>query len=81
MFCYLNTQHGKRTLESLAYGSVIITLGEEFVADIDLPIIAIDKINRITELIKTYQELIDKSTLLENDAVSMVESEIEKWNN
>lgn len=81
VFCYLNTQHGKRTLESLAYGSVIITLGEEFVADIDLPIIATDKINRITELIKTYQELIDKSTLLENNAVSMVESEIEKWNN
>lgn len=81
VFCYLNTQHGKRTLESLAYGSVIITLGEEFVADIDLPIIATDKINRITELIKTYQEFIDKSTLLENNAVSMVESEIEKWNN
>ena len=81
VFCYLNTQHGKRTLESLAYGSVIITLGEEFVADIDLPIIATDKINRITELIKTYQELIDKSTHLENNAVSMVESEIEKWNN
>ena len=81
IFCYLNTQHGKRVLESLSYGSVIITLGEEFVADIDLPIISQDKIERISELVRMYQELIDKATYLENSAVDLVESEIEKWKN
>lgn len=81
VFCYLNTQHGKRILESLSYGSVIITLGEEFVADIDLPIISQDKTKRISDQVKKYQELIDKATYLENSAVDIVESEIEKWNN
>ena len=81
VFCYLNTAHGKRVLESLAYGSVIITLGEEFVANIDLPLLSKEAQDTISAKIKQYSSLLDEATRLENEAVSLVEAEIEKWNN
>lgn len=81
VFCYLNTAHGKRVLESLAYGSVIITLGEEFVANIDLPLLSKEAKDTISAKIKQYSSLLDEATRLENEAVSLVEAEIEKWNN
>ena len=80
VFCYLNTAHGKRVLESLAYGSVIITLGEEFVANIDLPLLSKEAQDTISAKIKRYSSLLDEATRLENEAVSLVEAEIEKWN-
>lgn len=80
IFCYFNTNEGKRYLENLAYGSVIITLGEEFVGDIDLPILSDDVQKEITKLIKDYSKKIDTAIELENKATSLIELEIEKWN-
>lgn len=80
VFCYLNTSHGKRVLESLAYGSVIITLGEESVANIDLPLLPQEAKDEISAKIGQYSTLLDEATRLENEAVSLVETEIDKWN-
>lgn len=80
VFCYLNTKHGKRLLESLAYGSVIITLGEDLVGNVDLPLLPGDTYAEIVNLISNYSTNLDEATRLENEAVSLVEAEIEKWN-
>ena len=80
VFCYFNTKHGKRLLESLAYGSVIITLGEEFVRNIDLPLLSIETQKSISNTIGQYTMMLDEATRLENEAIGLVESEIEKWN-
>lgn len=81
IFCYFNTKEGKRYLENLAYGSVIITLGEEFIGDIDLPILSDDAQREITKHIRDYSIKIDTAIELENKATNLIEAEIEKWNN
>ena len=81
VFAYFMTDHGHDALQVLPYGSVIVTLGEDFLADVDLPILDQPKINSITEHICSYIEKQDLSIEKENKAIRMVEEEIEKWNN
>ena len=80
VFAYFMTEHGHDALQILPYGSVIITLGEDFLADVDLPIIDKDLMEKTTKLVSKYIEMRDKSIEKENLAISMVEHEIEKWN-
>ena len=80
VFAYFKTQHGYDALQILPYGSVIVTLGEDFLADIDLPIIEKSKRDSIKKYICSYIEKRDDSIDIENQAISMVEQEIEKWN-
>lgn len=80
VYAYFLTSHGHDALQVLPYGSVIITLGEEFLADVDLPILKEDLTLDITNKVSSYIEMRDKSIELENKAISMVEQEIEKWN-
>ena len=80
VFAFLRSKVGQHALSFLAYGSVIITLGENYVADIDLPLLDSDTKDIIVDKIKSYSNKWDKSITLENKAISMVEQEIEKWN-
>ena len=80
VFAYFMTQHGHDALQILPYGSVIITLGEEFLADVDLPIIDAEIMDKISRLVSNYIEMQDASVNTENLAISKVEQEIEKWN-
>ena len=81
VFAYFMTKHGHDALQILPYGSVIVTLGEDFLADIDLPLLEQEQIDSITKLVSVYIDSQDKSIENENKAISMVEQEIEKWNN
>ena len=79
VYCYLNTKQGKRLMECSAYGSVIITLNEDYVGNILLPILAEKEINQITDKIREYSKKMDEATFRENQAISLVEKEIESW--
>jgi len=81
VYAYFMTKHGHDALQILPYGSVIVTLGEDYLADVDLPIIGDEGYNEIVRLIKEYIRKSDKSVVLENNAIDLVEQEIEKWNN
>lgn len=81
VFAYLMTKHGQDALQVLPYGSVIVTLGEDFLADVDLPLIEQEYMDKIVSLVSVYIEQQDKAVKCENKAISMVEQEIEKWNN
>jgi len=79
VFCFLKTKQGKTYMEASAFGSVIITLNEELIGNIEVPIINdIDK-DAIVKLINDYQKKMDASTLKENQAIQLVENEIEQW--
>lgn len=80
VYAYLLSSHGQAKLKSLPYGSVIITLGEEFLKDIDLPILDENKKMIIIELVEHYTTSMDSAIEKERKAISMVEQEIEKWN-
>lgn len=81
VFAYLMTKHGHDALQVLPYGSVIVTLGEEFLRDVDLPIVPKDKMTQIVNLVTSYILKIDASMGFESAAIAKVEQEIEKWNN
>lgn len=79
VFCYLNTKQGKNILEATAYGSVIITLNEDYIGNINLPLID-DKVrSKIVLSINQYLTKMDKATNNENQAISLVENEIALW--
>lgn len=80
VFAYLMTQHGHDAMQVLPYGSVIITLGEEYLKDIDLPILPKDVMTQINKLVSSYISKIDDSMQRESTAIAKVEQEIEKWN-
>lgn len=79
VFAYFCTKQGKDSLAILPYGSVIVTLGEEFLGDVDLPLLSDEKQKKITELVQTYTQNNDLAVANENKAITMVEEEIEKW--
>lgn len=79
VFCYLKTKQGKIYMEASAFGSVIITLNEVLIGNIDVPILTDGDINNIVSKITIHQEKLDLATLKENQAIQLVEKEIEQW--
>lgn len=79
VYCYLKTTHGKRCLEASSFGSVIITLNEDLIGNIDLPILDKETMNLINERIENFISKMDLSTLKENQAIDLIEKEIESW--
>jgi len=79
VFCFLKTKYGMKSMEASSFGSVIITLNEELIGNIDIPILHKEDQGEISELIENYITKMDKSVALENDAIDLVEKEIEQW--
>jgi type I restriction enzyme S subunit len=79
VFCYLKTTHGKRCLEASSFGSVIITLNEDLIGNIDVPMLELETMNSINVMIDKYISKIDSSTKKENIAIDLIEKEIESW--
>lgn len=79
VFCYLKTSLAKRCMESSAYGSVIITLNEDLIADMTIPMLPRKTYDRIVTLISDYKDKLATATELENEAIDAVEAEIESW--
>lgn len=80
VFAYFQTKQGQNSLKILPYGSVIITLGEEFLGDVDLPIIPKELMDKVVPLVREYITNNDIANQKETEAISLVEAEIEKWN-
>ena len=80
IFAFFNSSLGKKYLQILPYGSVIITLGEEYVGKMLIPMLDEGIRNSIIQLIKQYTSCCDKSSIIENQAIDLIETEIEKWN-
>lgn len=79
VFCYLKTSLAKRCMESSAYGSVIITLNEDLIADMTIPMLPRKTYDRIVSLISDYKDKLAKAADLKNEAIDAVEAEIESW--
>ena len=78
VFAYLMTQHGQDALHTLPYGSVIVTLGEEVLGDIDLPIIERSKMESIVNRISSYMYHLGDDIVNENKDIHMCVEETEK---
>lgn len=79
VFCFLKTKYGKKSMEASSFGSVIITLNEELIGKIKMPILNSKQQKFINEKIDLYLSKMDESTSKENKAIELVEKEIELW--
>ena len=79
VFCYLKTSHAKSYMESSAYGSVIITLNETFVGAMTMSVFKGKVYDSIVADIGEYKDKLAGAADLENEAIDMVEREIESW--
>jgi type I restriction enzyme S subunit len=79
VFCYLKTSHGMKSMEASSFGSVIITLNEDLIANIQLPILEEESQNFIEQQIQKYQSKNDSATLKETQAIQFIENEISIW--
>lgn len=79
-YAFLKSNGGKRILIRLATGTMIPFITPEKLSDIPIP----NPDDHYEEIIQEIEEYIDKSSrakAAENKAITMVEDEIEKWNN
>ncbi|MDO7173886.1 methylation-associated defense system restriction endonuclease subunit S MAD5 [Mariniflexile sp. AS56] len=79
VFCFLRTKYGIRSMEASSFGSVIITLNEDLIGNINMPILSKSDQQKISELIEDYVLKLDQSIIKENQAIDLVEKEIEEW--
>ena len=49
------------------------------IGEIKIPILQVQHVNKIGELIKQHLENINKAIILENQAIDLIEKEIESW--
>jgi type I restriction enzyme S subunit len=68
-----------KSMEASSFGSVIITLNEDLIGNIEIPILEKDIQKEIHDLIESYSDSLDEATSLENKAIELVENEIESW--
>ena len=66
-------------MESSSFGSVIITLNEDLIGNIEMPILEHHLQSDIERRTEKYISNLDQSTELENQAIDLIEKEIDQW--
>ena len=79
VFTFLKTKYGLKTMESSSFGSVIITLNEDLIGNIEMPILEERLQSEIEKRTEKYISNLDQSTELENQAIDLIEKEIDQW--
>ncbi len=79
VYAYLRTKLAKSNLEHLAYGSAILHINEPLVGGLLIPILPKHAMQQVVELSRSYKEMYARAASHENEAIDMVEREIESW--
>lgn len=79
LFAFLKSSIGKSSLLSGSYGSVILHLNENYIGDIKVPILAKEIIEEIEAKVGQHLKNMNEAILKENQAIDLVEKEIESW--
>ncbi|EJF09511.1 restriction endonuclease subunit S [Pontibacter sp. BAB1700] len=79
LYAFLKSDLGKSSLLSGAYGSIIQHLNETYIGEVKVPILDIEKRLEIEKKIKSHIEAYDQAIKYENQAVEIIEQEIESW--
>lgn len=79
LFAFLKSSIGKSSLLSGSYGSVIVHLNESYIGDVKVPLLDDSIIKTIESKVAKHLENINEAILKENEAIDLVEKEIESW--
>ncbi len=81
VYAFLSSSIGKALIQRLIFGSVIQHIEPPLLETIPIPILSDVQMDEIAELAEIHRNCWGKAAELELEAISLVESEIEKWNN
>ena len=81
LFAWLNSDYGFRFIRNTQAGTKLCRPIPALFLEIPVPILADEQMNEIDQLVKKAHTLRYKANCKERAAISMVEQEIEKWNN
>ena len=81
VYAFLSSSIGKALIQRLIFGSVIQHIEPPLLETIPIPILSDVQMDEIAELAEIHRTCWGKAAELELEAISLVESEIEKWNN
>jgi len=81
LFAYLSSEIGYKLITLFAFGSVIPQVEPQHLQMIPIPTFPANVESELLGLITTYSESYEKAKEKELEAISLVETEIEKWNN
>lgn len=81
LFCWLNSDYGFRLIRNTQAGTKLCHPINKLFLDIPIPIIGKDEMQEIDRLVREAHTKRHLANQRELKAISMVEQEIEKWNN
>ena len=81
LFTWLNSDYGFRLLRNIQAGTKLCRPIPKLVLEIPVPIIEHDSMSEIDRLVRDAHTKRHQANQMEIKAISMVEQEIEKWNN
>ncbi len=78
VFAFLKSNIGRNSLVSGSYGSVILHLNEDYIGDIKVPVLQ-DKIEFVERNVSVYVNNMNEAIIKENQAIDLIEKEIDQW--
>ncbi len=79
VFAFLSNPKVKDYIRAGIYGSAILTINEDYLAMIKIPILSVQLSKKIADLILSYQNCKEEACRLEFEAINLIEKEIESW--
>lgn len=79
LFCFLRSSYAKSYMEVSSYGSVIQHINDKIVGSMTMPVFKGKVYDSIVADIGEYKEKLAGAADLENEAIDIVEREIESW--
>lgn len=79
VFGYLSTPKIKEYIRSGIYGSAVLTIDENFLKNLLVPILDNEKMDKIVELVKSMVQNFEQACFMEKEAIGLVEKEIGSW--
>ena len=81
LYTWLSSDYGFRLLRHTQYGTKLCYPNPELLYKYPIPIIEMEKMNEINDLVVEVHNLRYEAIEKEKEAISILEEEIEKWNN
>lgn len=79
VYAFLKSNLGRNSLLAGSYGSVILHLNEDYVGNVEVPILEKNIIKEIEEKIDLHLFNLNEAIIKENQAINLIENEIDAW--
>jgi type I restriction enzyme S subunit len=79
VYGYLSCPFIKEYIRSGIYGSAILTINEDFLANLKIPLLSKKDMQKIAEQVEQFKNKKARACFLEKEAVDLIEKEINQW--